>query len=95
MDFRNGWSIHFQQNVHMYSHRLVASKGTRHLELPCEDTPEGFLGIWLHDIALDSVTASELLPCLVEWAEHSGRRFRIYATREKFVTNALASQNGV
>ena len=30
MNLRNGWNIEFQKNIHMYCHRLIATKGDKH-----------------------------------------------------------------
>nr|CAP48716.1 putative integron gene cassette protein [uncultured bacterium] len=87
MNLRNGWNIEFQKNIHMYCHRLITTKGDKHYEVPCEDTPAGFVGIWLYGLELDEMTLSDLQAGLVEWAESSGCTYRIYNTRGVYLTN--------
>jgi len=87
MKVRNGWSIKFQKNVHMYCHRLVAEKGERQYDVPCEDTPEEFVGVWLYGIGLDDAVLHDLLAGIVEWANSAGFPYRIYTARDSYVTN--------
>lgn len=93
MKTRNGWSIEFQKNIHMYCHRLIATgDGARH-EIPCEDTPEGFVGVWLYDLALDEAVRRDLLAALVEWAEASAFPYRIYTARDAYVAGPGAAED--
>lgn len=87
INLRNGWSIQFQKNVHMYCHRLIATKGNRQYEVPCEDTPGGFLGVWLYGLELNETALRDLQAALVEWADSSGFAYRIYKTEDAYVTN--------
>jgi hypothetical protein len=87
MQSRNEWDIQFRKNVHMYCHRLVAAKADRRYEIPCEDTPDGFVGIWLCDIGLESPLQQDLVAVLLKWAESSGLACRIYETRDSYVSS--------
>jgi len=87
MNLRNGWNVEFQKNIHMYCHRLVATKGNKQYEVPCEDTPAGFLGIWLHGLELDETTINEMQADLAEWAGSSGFTYRIYDTQDTYLSN--------
>ena len=82
-----GWSISFQQYVHMYCHRLTATKGGKHVNIPCEDTPAGFLGVWPQGLQLEEPALHELLKALRDWADSSGRVYRIYTSTDEYVTN--------
>jgi hypothetical protein len=93
MNLRNGWSIQFQKNVHMYCHRLIATKGNRQYEVPCEDTPAGFLGVWLYGLELDETALRDLQADLVEWAESYRFVYRIYNTEDSYVTNESLTQS--
>ena len=86
MQSRNGWDIQFQKNVHMYCHRLVVAKADRSYEIPCEDTPDGFIGVWLYEVGLESPLQQDLVAALVKWAESIGRACKIYETRDSYVS---------
>ena len=92
MKVRNGWSITFQKNVHMYCHRIGVAKGNLQYDVPCEDTPEGFVGVWLYEIGLDEPVLQNLLACIVEWANSAGFRYRIYTARDSYVTNESSAR---
>ena len=51
---RNGWTIEFRKNIHMYYHSLKATKNGRTFDVPCEDTPGNFVGIWTYQLSLNS-----------------------------------------
>lgn len=91
MQSRDEWDIQFQKNVHMYCHSLVVAKADRRYEIPCEDTPDGFVGVWLHDIGLDSTLKKDLASALVKWADSSGLACRIYETRDSYVSSQTAA----
>lgn len=83
----NGWTIKFSKNVHMYYHHLCVSKGTTQVMITCEDIPiSDGTAMWLYDLNLDETTFSDLKEGLVEWAEASGMKFRIYTTKRNFET---------
>lgn len=79
----NVWRIHFQQNVHMYCHHLTATKGDVCLEISCEDTPSGFVGIWPYSLQVDAPIYEDLLVALHAWADDIGLNYRIYVTNDK------------
>jgi hypothetical protein len=84
---RNGWKIEFQKNVHMYYHSLKATKDGRTFDVPCEDTPSNFVGIWIHQLSLQPAESSDLRPGLREWADNAGLHYRLYRTLEDYETN--------
>lgn len=87
MNSSDDWTIRFQKNVHMYCHRLTVAKGDKRYEIQCEDTPAGFVGIWLHELDLDEKSLGELAMRLYDWAQSSGFLFRIYPTKETWIAN--------
>ena len=74
----NGWDMSFRSNVHMYCHRLEATKGGKTFDVPCEDTPEGFIGIWFMHIEIQNEIREDLIPALAEFFEGLGSPFKIY-----------------
>jgi hypothetical protein len=84
---RDGWKIHFQKNVHMYCHRLVVEKSGREFVVQCEDTPGGYVGIWPYNLELESTLHDELVHALVDWAKSTGFIYRLYTSRDEYVTN--------
>lgn len=80
----NGWRIKFNRNIHMYCHRLTAAKNNHELEVPCEDTPEGWIGIWPYDLDVPESTYNDLLVALRLWAQTIGSDYRLYTTRDDF-----------
>ena len=91
MQSRNEWDIQFRKNVHMYCHSLVVTKADRRYEIPCEDTPNGFVGVWLYDLGLESSLQQDLVAALVKWAKSSGFACRIYETRDSYVSSGTAT----
>jgi hypothetical protein len=83
----NAWTIEFRKNVHMYCHSLKATKDGRTFDVPCEDTPGNFVGIWAYQLSLNPEELSDLLDGLREWADQSGLKYRLYKTRESYRTN--------
>ena len=45
-----GWDLSLNKNVHMYCHKLSASRGSQTFDIPCEDTPDGHIGVWLDSL---------------------------------------------
>jgi hypothetical protein len=85
----NGWSIVFENNIHMYYHSLKMTKGIHSYNIPCEDCPDGFLGIWLYNLNLEEVVFKDLLVGLREWAATlRGIEYKIYTSRDIYETNA-------
>jgi hypothetical protein len=84
---RNGWTIEFRKNVHMYYHSLMATKDGRTFDVPCEDTPGNFVGIWPGQLSLNPAESLDLREGLREWAAQSGLNYRLYKTREEYETN--------
>jgi hypothetical protein len=64
----------------MYCHSLTAEKDGRLYDIPCENTTDGSLGVWLHELALEDAVLYDLLNGLREWAGPTGRTYEIYAT---------------
>ena len=73
-----GWDITFKNNVHMYCHRLKSTKGSTSYEVPCEDTPEGYIGIWFMHTDIDKSVREDLVPVLAEFFHGLGSPFKIY-----------------
>jgi len=88
----NGWSIKFKKNIHMYCHSLTMEKGNAVHDIPCEDLPSSFrlVGIWPYTLKLSSARYEDLLRGLRKWARHSGLRYRIYTSRDKYESNSWA-----
>jgi hypothetical protein len=84
---RNGWEIEFRKNIHMYYHSLKATKDGRTFDVPCEDTPGNFVGIWPYQLSLNAKESPELFEALREWASQSGLKYRLYKTREDYEAN--------
>jgi|SRR6056297_1971240 len=83
-DVYNGWSIGFRRNVHMYCHALTASKHNLNLQVPCEDTPDGYVGIWPYDLNILESEYLDLVAALREWAETIQSEYRLYLTRDDY-----------
>ncbi len=64
-DRYNGWAIDFTKNVHMHTHSFKAEKSGEIYDLPCEDTPFGYVGIWPLGLHLDAPLLQDLLRGLV------------------------------
>jgi hypothetical protein len=87
MDYstRNGWTIRFRKNVHMYYHDLQATKAGRTLVVPCEDTPDRYTAIWPYQLKLDGPEMLDLLDALREWADQSGLHYCLYTTPKEYL----------
>ena len=62
------------------------TKAGRSYEIPCEDTPEGSIAVWLHAVGLETRLEQDLVVALVEWAESFKRACRIYETRDSYLS---------
>ena len=81
----NGWSVRFRPNVHMYCHDLKLSKGQQDLQVSCEDTPSGWVGIWPYSLDLDELVYADLIAALRDWAsEQLDVDYRLYVTKDEF-----------
>lgn len=74
----NGWEISFRSNVHMYCHQLTVSSGGTKLDIPCEDTPEGDIGLWVSDLDSKGKTKEDLISALEAFFNELGSAYRIY-----------------
>src|SRR5471030_491294 len=83
----NGWAIKFTKNVYMYTHSLKAEKNGEIYDVPCEDTPSGFVAIWPYSLNLADAVLVDLLQGLHNWAEKIGIPYRLYRTRDDYQTN--------
>jgi hypothetical protein len=86
-DRYNGWFIDFTKNVHMYTHSLKAAKSGEIYDVPCEDTPFDFVGIWPYQLNLDASVLQDLLRGLGDWAGQAGITYRLYSTKDDYQTN--------
>lgn len=82
-----GWVVEFRKHIHMYCHSLRLSKGEQSYDVPCEDTPAGFVGIWPYELKVADVVLQDICVALREWASQSGMRYRLYTSAEKFEAN--------
>jgi len=73
-----GWDISFRTNVHMYCHRLEATKGGETFEVPCEDAPDGYIGIWFMHTNIADGIRDDLIPVLAEFFEGLGSPFKVF-----------------
>lgn len=87
-DLHQEWTFSFRKNVHMYCHSLTAKKGGLQYDVPCEDSPMGFVGVWPYELELDDISYRNFIESLIEWANSIGLEYRIYTTRHEFITNA-------
>lgn len=83
-EVHNGWKIRFRRNIHMYCHSLTASKHNLELQVPCEDTPDEYVGIWPHDLDLPETRYLDLLVALRPWAQTIQSEYRLYSTRDEY-----------
>jgi hypothetical protein len=83
----NGWAIDFTKNVHMYTHSLKAEKNGQIYDVPCEDTPFGYVGIWPLGLHLDAPLLQDLLRGLGDWAGQANIIYRLYSTGTDYQTN--------
>lgn len=74
----DGWEITFTNNVHMYCHSLTVAKANAKLEIPCEDTPAGHIGVWLMDLDIESEIRNALIPVLASFFAGLGKAYKIY-----------------
>lgn len=84
MKSHHGWSIEFQENVYMYCHKLRAQKRGRAYDIPCEDTPSGFIGVWPYTLILEESELNDLVNGLLDWANSCGLVCRIYRSRNEY-----------
>ncbi len=89
MQSRSGWDIKFRRNVHMYCHSLVVANANARYEIPCEDTPDGFVGVWLYEAGLEASLQQDLVVALSNWAESSGLVCKIYVARDSYVSTPV------
>jgi hypothetical protein len=82
----NGWRIQFRPNIYMYCHQLIATKDSLALEVPCEDTPDGYVGIWPYNLGIPEPTYADLLVALRAWVVTIRSPYRLYITREIYET---------
>jgi hypothetical protein len=69
-DTHDGWTIGFKPHVHMYYHRLSATKhGETHL-IPCEasSSGDGSILICLYALELEPDVLRELSDAVLQWA---------------------------
>jgi len=85
--FCNGWSFRFQRNIHTYCHSLTASKQNLELKIPCEDTPDGYVGIWPYGIEISKSEYADLLIALRAWANTTQKTYRLYLTCDEYESN--------
>ena len=86
-EMSDDWVVAFTKNVHMYCHRLKATKYNRTIDVPCEDTPAGFVGIWPYELGLDGAEYQDLMNVLREWANREGITYRLHETKDTFESN--------
>lgn len=80
----NGWKVRFRRNIHMYCHSLTVSKHNLELQVPCEDTPDGYVGIWPYDLDIPEARYRDLLVALRSWAQTIQSDYRLYSTRDEY-----------
>lgn len=73
-----------QKKRSYYYHSLKASKDGQTFDVPCEDTPSNFVGIWTYQLSLSATELIDLFAGLREWANQSGLKYRLYNTREDY-----------
>lgn len=86
-----GWAVEFHKNVHLYSHSLKLSRAGETYDVPCEDSPSGFILIWPYELKVASVVYQDLLVALREWASQAGIQFRLYRSPDEYETNGPQS----
>lgn len=87
----NGWTVEFQEHIHMYSHNLKLSKERETYQVCCEDTPSGFVGIWPYELkgAVTDATFQEILVVLRKWASLCDFQYRLYTSQNDYETNEV------
>lgn len=72
----------------MYCHELKAIKGNVELDVSCEDTPDGYVGIWPYILVLESSVYEDLLKGLRSWsAANLDQDYRLYVKKDQFEAN--------
>ena len=72
------WQISFRNNVHMYCHHLEVAKGAYRFDVPCEDTPAGFIGIWVKRMPnIEDEIRDEMILVLTKFFDGLGRNYEI------------------
>ncbi len=91
----NGWKIEFNNNIHMYTHSLKVFKNNLKYDIPCEDTPMqgNIIGIWIYELKIDKIIASDLKKTLMKWADICGYNYILYFSKNDFETNVLVLKN--
>jgi len=87
----DGWAVEFRRNVHMYCHSLKLSKAGETYDVPCEDSPSGFVLIWPYELKADDTAIQDLLAALREWANQAGIQYRLYTSPTEYETNGPES----
>jgi len=62
----------------MYCHHLEATKGGNTLDVPCEDTPDGYIGIWFMNTDFNDKIREELIAILAVFFQDQGSPFKIF-----------------
>ncbi len=62
----------------MYCHSLEATKGGKTFNVPCEDSPDGYIGIWFMNADICESVREELVPILADFFQGLGSPFKIY-----------------
>jgi hypothetical protein len=83
----DGWIVEFERNSHMYCHNLKMTKAGQEYQIPCEDSPMGFIAIWPYELNIEDAEFHALLAGLRAWASHSGMKYRLYTSMEHYETN--------
>ncbi len=83
------WEISLNRNVHMYCHSLSVRRGNYQISISCEDLPtkEKTIGIWLHALEVSEEIKKELSLVLLEWTRTLEVKFKIYISRDNFLSN--------
>ena len=75
--------------MHMYCHSLTAAKNISMVDVPCEDTPEGHIGVWLTDLDIEAEVRDELISVLAIFFKRLGKAYKIYIPGGEVVTKHL------
>lgn len=78
----------------MYCHSLTASKHNLDLQVPCEDTPDGYVGIWPYDLGIAESRYLDVLVALRSWAETIQSEYRLYFTPDDFEAGPVGNVIG-
>ncbi|SCK34205.1 hypothetical protein VAR608DRAFT_3048 [Variovorax sp. HW608] len=71
----------------MYCHSLKMAKAGRKYDIPCEDSPMGFVAIWPYELNLEDSVFQDLLVGLRAWATLSGIKYKLYTSKDDCETN--------